>query len=204
MEWMTVMKETLKYLEENLWNGADTASAADAVHVSPLYLSRGFQILTGFTVTEYVRSRRLYEAALQIKNTGRKVIDAALDCGYDSPDSFTKAFCRFHGSTPQQVRAGSGKIHRFQPLRLQIQVTGGDIMDYSIENKDSFQLIGFERTFSEESAYREIPGFWDEIREKFCFPAKEMDKEQLEAFRRCRIGTWGLCTDGENGNRIRL
>ena len=56
--------------------------------------------MTGYSVSEYIRNRKLYLAALELKKADRKVIDVALDYGYDTPDSFAKAFTRFHGISP--------------------------------------------------------------------------------------------------------
>ena len=56
-------------------------------------------------------------------------IDIALEYGYDSPDSFTKAFLRFHGATPTAIRKGEAMIKSFAPMKIKLILTGGYTMD---------------------------------------------------------------------------
>ena len=65
--------------------------------------------MTGYGIGEYIRNRRLYQAALDLKNTDDKVIDIAYAYCYETPESFTKAFSRFHGVAPSQVRDGASE-----------------------------------------------------------------------------------------------
>ena len=85
---------------------------ADQVYMSLLHFQKGFQVLTGYSVAEYIRNRKLYLAALDLK-TDTKVIDVAFDYGYETPESFTKAFTRFHGASPSEVKQGALSKHFF-------------------------------------------------------------------------------------------
>ena len=131
MEWLTAVRKSIEYIEEHLHDDISAQDVAEQVYLSPLHFQRGFLVMTGYSVSEYIRNRRLYLAALEIKNTERKVIDVAYDYGYDTPDSFTKAFTRFHGKSPVQVKQG-GECRSFLPLKVKITVQGGDKMDYKI------------------------------------------------------------------------
>ena len=106
MEWLTAVRKSIEYIEEHLHDDISAQDVAEQVYLSPLHFQRGFLVMTGYSVSEYIRNRKLYLAALEIKNTERKVIDVAYDYGYDTPDSFTKAFTRFHGKSPVQVKQG--------------------------------------------------------------------------------------------------
>ena len=97
-------------------------------------------MLCGFTVAEYIRNRRLALAGNEIIGTDHPVIDIALKYGYDSPDSFTKAFTRFHGSTPTAVRKDNVMLKSFAPLKIKVHLEGGYLMDYRIEKKGDFPL----------------------------------------------------------------
>src|SRR5690606_34316243 len=88
---------------------------ADAAFLSPYYFQKGFTMLCGFTVSEYVRLRRLTLAGTELVSSDKKIIDIALKYGYDSPDSFTKAFTRFHGVTPTAIRRDGAMIKSFAP-----------------------------------------------------------------------------------------
>ena len=153
--------------------------------------------MTGYSISEYIRNRKLYMAALELKKANRKVIDVAFDYGYDTPDSFTKAFTRFHGISPVQVKQG-GDIRTFLPLSVKITVQGGDKMDYKITKMFGFKVIGFAKEFSFDTAYEEIPKYWDEICEKYAAnvyagnpPANPYEKAFVE---NC-IGEYGICID---------
>ena len=111
MEWTEALNRTIAFAEAHLRERLTVADLANEAGISAFHLQRGFRIITGFSLGEYVRNRRLYCAALEIANTERSILDIALDFQYETAESFTKAFSRFHGSTPSQVRsAGAKKI----------------------------------------------------------------------------------------------
>ena len=92
-------------------------------------------MLCGFTVAEYIRQRRLTLAAIELVSTDNRIIDIAMKYGYDSQDSFTKAFTRFHGSTPTAVRRYGAMMKSFASLKINISLKGGYTMDYKIIEK---------------------------------------------------------------------
>ena len=129
MEWLSCLKNAVNFIEENLENDIDVVAVAKTVFVSPFYLQKGFRIVTGYSIGEYIRYRRLYKAALDIADSGEKIIDVALRYGYDTPEGFTKAFSRFHGNTPAAIRKNRALIKPFLPLNIKIEITGGNKMD---------------------------------------------------------------------------
>jgi AraC family transcriptional regulator len=161
--------------------------------------------MTGCGIGEYIRNRRLYQAALDLKETEDKVIDIALRYCYETPESFTKAFSRFHGVTPSQVRDGAaGKV--FLPLTIKLSVQGGSQMDYKIAPMFPFKLIGFQKIFDNETAYTEIPKFWDEICAKYAnsvyagnAPANPYEQALVD---NC-IGEYGVCIDDLGEGKFR-
>ena len=106
MEWLTCVRTSIEYIESHITEDISTQQVADQVHLSPFFLQKGFSVFTGMGLGEYIRNRRLYLAACDLQNTDDKVIDISLRYGYETPESFTKAFTRFHGATPSQVRPG--------------------------------------------------------------------------------------------------
>lgn len=121
---------------------------AKYVHISEFYFQKGFAMLCGFTISEYIRKRRLSLAGNEIAGSDIKIIDIAIKYGYDSPDSFTKAFTRFHGVTPTVARKKHTTLKSFAPLKLTIALEGGYLMDYKIERKKAFKVIANEKTFA--------------------------------------------------------
>ena len=104
MEWMAIIGDSVQYIEDHITEDISTENIAKSVGVSPFYFQKGFAMLCGFSVAEYIRNRRLALAGNDLLITDDKVIDIAMKYGYDSPDSFTKAFTRFHGVSPSSVR----------------------------------------------------------------------------------------------------
>lgn len=166
MDWLETVRQAVAFIEANLTQDITPADAARAVYLSPFYFSRGFAALSGYTVGEYIRRRRLYLAAMELVRTNARVLDVALAFGYDSPESFTKAFRRQFGATPAQVRRTGRIPHPFLPLTVTTHVQGGTDMNVKIEHKDSFRVAGISRRFQNETGYRDIPAWWDELNEK--------------------------------------
>lgn len=205
MEWVTTFSKAINFIEKNIMEDITLADVAAEVYISPLYLGKGFQIMTGYTLSEYIRCRRLYLAAKDIRETDIKIIDAALRYGYDTPESFTKAFTRFHGCSPVAMRKKQLPAKLFLPLKITVSVQGGNKMDYRIETKQAFKVIGFERVFENETAYAEIPKFWEEVFAKYmpCFTGKPAETPAQKAVVSNKIGEFGICIDDIGGNRFR-
>jgi len=163
MEWIESISRAIDYIEDHITEEISVDGIARQVNISPFYFQKGFSLLCGFTVMEYVRKRRLALAGSELVSTDTKVIDVALKYGYDSPDSFTKAFTRFHGMTPAIVRKDGVTLKSFAPLKIKILLEGGYLMDYKITQKDSFTVIGASKKFKYENAKAEIPKFWSEF-----------------------------------------
>lgn len=162
MEWMNAIQNAVEYIEEHITDDITAEEVAEHVFMSPFYFQKGFAMLCGFTLNEYIRNRKLALAGGELAAADVKVIDVALKYGYDSPDSFTKAFTRFHGISPSAVRRGDALIKTFAPLKIQISLKGGYMMNYKIEKKKSFTVTGSAATFLHETCKQEIPKFWQE------------------------------------------
>ncbi len=206
MEWLTCIRRAINYMENHLDDDIRVQDVAREVYISPFFLQKGFSLMTGYGIGEYIRNRRLYQAALDLLGTDDKVIDIALRYGYETPESFTKAFSRFHGASPSQIRSGSAPVRTFLPLTISVQMQGGNQMDYTITTMFPFRVIGFERIFDNETAYEKIPMFWDEITEKYAVnvyagnpPANAFEKAVMEN----GIGEYGICIDDIGENRFR-
>ena len=197
MEWLTAIRTAIGYMEGHLGEAVGLEDVAREVHLSPFFLQRGFSLMTGYGIGEYLRNRRLYEAALDLQRGPEKVIDIAFKYGYDTPESFAKAFARFHGATPTQVREGA-PTRTFLPLTIQITIQGGNQMDCKITPMFPFKVIGFQKEFDYETAYAEIPRFWDEICEKYAnnvYAGNDPANPYEQALVDNCIGEYGVCID---------
>lgn len=185
MEWTKAISAAIEYIESNLTEDISAEDVARQVNISSFYFQKGFSLLCGCTVMEYIRSRRLALAAGELTH-GAKVIDTAVKYCYDSPDSFAKAFYRFHGATPSAVQKNSAVIKAFAPLKISLTLKGGQTMDYRIVKKGSFAVLGAMKKFTYENAQTDIPKFWDEHYQK--------------GNGKYVSGMFGVCIDGEMRN----
>lgn len=162
MEWMEAVREAVNYMESHITEDITMYDVADHVNISPFYFHKGFRMLCGYSIMEYIRNRRLALAGEELITNGVTVTELAMKYGYDSPDSFTKAFSRFHGHSPASVRRDGAMLKAFAPLKLTISLKGGYIMDYRITKKEAFTVLAAAKEFSYEKAKQEIPSFWQE------------------------------------------
>ncbi len=160
MEWTNAIQSAINFMEQHITENISAEDVANHVHISSFYFQKGFRMLCGFSVIEYIRKRRLALAGGDLATTDIKIIDIAMKYGYDSPDSFTKAFTRFHGVSPTMVRKEDVMIKTLAPLKLEISLKGGYFMNYKIIDKESFTVLGVSKEFNYENCKQEIPLFW--------------------------------------------
>ena len=147
MELVSGLKNALDYIEAHITEKLDYEQIARQACMSSYHFQRVFGILCGRTLGEYIRNRRLSLAGEALSAGKAKVIDVALDYGYDSPDSFAKAFHKFHGITPSAAREPGAQLHTCPPLSIRISLEGGQIMKYRIEQKPQLIMAGCKRRF---------------------------------------------------------
>ena len=147
MEWITGIQRAIDYVEEHITEELDYEQIARESFSSSFHFQRVFSILCGYTLGEYIRNRRLTLAGMALAAGRERVIDVALRYGYDSPDSFAKAFQKFHGITPSQARSKGANLKSFSRLSFRITLEGGTTMNYRIEKKEAMILTGFKQHF---------------------------------------------------------
>lgn len=189
MQMIKAFNETIRYIESELDGEIDERRVAVLSSYSYAMFSRLFSVLTNMTLSEYIRLRKLTKAAVEINETGAKIIDIAMKYGYESPDSFTNAFKSFHHVTPTEVR--NGEAYRVvSPIQLTLSVKGGKHMDVKIQKKQGFAVAGVKLDNIESSS---CPAVWDQLYEKY-------DRDTLSRLGRGQ--SYGMCFDVENPSRI--
>lgn len=163
MDWIKSLQRTIDYIEKHITEPVDYENIARQMNVSVFYFHRIFTIICGITPAEYIRNRRLTLAGSELFSTDNKIIDIALKYGYDTPESFSRAFTRFHGFTPNAVRRNNLPLKSFVPLKFSISVKGGKIMNYRITEKEAFTVlekVEVHNVITEENK-NDIYDFWD-------------------------------------------
>ncbi len=162
MDWITGIQNAINYIEEHLTEEINYDKVAEEAACSSFYFQRIFGILCDISLGEYIRNRRLTLAGNELNASDIKVIDIALKYGYESPESFTRAFSKFHGITPSEAKKNGSKLKSFSRLSVKIILSGGSMIDYKIVEKEAFEIIEKVEAHSIENDVnaKSIPDFW--------------------------------------------
>lgn len=183
MDWLVRMNEATGYIEGNLDGQIDYTIIAQKACCSVYHFQRMFSYMAEVPLSEYIRCRRLASAAFDLQNTSEKVIDIGLKYGYDSPTAFTRAFQNMHGVTPNAAREKGVMLKAYPPITFQISIKGATIMNYRIEEKGEFRVVGIKlhTTMENGECYSAIPKFWGEAVQngKIAQVASLIDSEPL-------------------------
>ena len=158
-------QKSIDYIEEHLKERITVEILAEIAGFSAYHYYRLFNAYVGMPVMEYVRRRRLEHAVTELSGN-KRIIDIAMDYGFESHSGFGKAFRKIYGCSPEQYRIhATGNIPSKVDLRLlqQFNLSGGIILEPKIITKPSFKVIGYalETTLEDNRRKRDIPAFWD-------------------------------------------
>ncbi|RCH54765.1 AraC family transcriptional regulator [Mucilaginibacter hurinus] len=137
------LNQVIDYIEEHLTDELSPEMIADYTGVSDYHFRTVFFHLSGLTLTEYIKNRKLSEASKDLL-TGEKVTDTAFKYGYQSVDGFTRAFKKWGGALPSEVFKYQTS-RSFPKLSFTITVKGGKNMDFRIEEKPAFHFAGVSK-----------------------------------------------------------
>ncbi len=195
MDWLNQLNDALRYLEEHLDGEIDLEQAAKLACTSSFHFQRMFSYMANVPLAEYIRRRRMTKAAFDLQNTDDKVLDVALRYGYDSPTAFNRAFHSVHGIPPSAARQEGARLKAYHPISFQISIRGEAEMNYRIETKDSFRIVGAKLacpwTPEKEEGFSEVPKFWMEEGRKGTIPklCMLMDREPMGVLG-VSVGDW--------------
>ncbi len=161
MEWLVCVNEAMRYIEEHLAEEISYDKAARIARCSAYHFQRMFSYIAGVPLSEYVRRRRLTQAALELQRGGVKVIDVALKYGYESPEAFSRAFKRLHGVHPASARGVGVTLKAYPKMTFRIMLQGDVEMKYRIVEREAFRVFGVSTEISAdmEEAFRQVPQF---------------------------------------------
>lgn len=181
MDWIKRLNEVIDFVETHLDEEVDVVQLARMSCCSVFQFQRMFSYLANVPLGVYIRRRRMSQAASRLLQPHAKVLDVALQCGYDSPTAFTRAFRQVHGIAPSQVRQAGVTLKSYPPIRFQIIIQGDAEMNYRMVPMESFTVLGMERSFDYDSSFEAIPMFWGEYFEK--------------GYHNTVCGCYGICLD---------
>ncbi|SFB03888.1 MULTISPECIES: AraC family transcriptional regulator [unclassified Bacillus (in: firmicutes)] len=167
MDMLKQMNTAIRYIEENLAGEIDFKEVARLAYSSEYHFKRMFSFLAGVTLSEYIRRRRLTLAAFELRDNSIKVIDIALKYGYNSPDSFARAFQQLHGITPSEARRDGHSLKAYPQMSFHLSIKGGSEMNYRIVEKEAFRIVGIKKRVPIifEGINPEIASMWSSLNE---------------------------------------
>lgn len=195
MDWLGQLNSALQYIEDHLDGEIDPNRAAKLACCSTFHFQRMFSYMTGIPLGEYIRRRRMTRAAFDLQTTRDKVIDVALRYGYDSPTAFNRAFQSIHGVAPSAARQEGVGLKAYHPISFKITIRGRTEMNYRIEQKDAFRIVGPKMqgnwTPEKQEGFTQVPQFWTEQAQSGIIPTlcMQMDQEPMGVLG-VSVGDW--------------
>ena len=165
MEWIDRLNDTIAYIEEHLTGKIDYEHLGQIACCSSYHFKRKFAYMAGVPLSEYIRRRRMSLAAVDLQGKGLQVIDVAAKYGYSSPTAFNRAFQSVHGVAPSALKSEGVPVKSFPPIQFKIMIKGAEEMEYRIETKDAFRIVGVSVPLDRdiEKNFAVIPQKWQKI-----------------------------------------
>lgn len=164
MEWIERLNKAIGYIEEHLTDEIDYEQLGKIACCSAYHFQRMFTYMAGLPLSEYIRRRKMSLAAVDLQGGDAKIIDVAAKYGYSSPTAFNRAFQTVHGIAPSAVKSEGVSVKSFPPLTFKITIKGADEMNYRIETKDAFRIIGVSAPLHKEieKNFAVVPKMWQD------------------------------------------
>lgn len=164
MDYRVCIQNSIDYIEEHLQESITVEELAKIAGFSPYHYYRVFNAYVGLPIVEYTRRRRLAYAAAELAR-GRRIIDIAVDYGFDTHNGFAKAFRKAYGCSPEKYRIhASGRIPRKVDLLqlMDYNLKGAIIVEPQIMVRPACKIAGYElkTTCIDGKNFKEIPAFW--------------------------------------------
>lgn len=162
MEWIERLNSAVNYIEENLKGNIDLEEVSKIACCSTYHFQRMFAYIADIPLSEYIRRRRMSLAAVDLQSGSQKVIDVSLKYGYDSPTAFNRAFKSVHGIAPSQAKEEGTILKAFPPISFKITIKGDSEMNYRIEKKEPFRIVGVSAPLETEieKNFQTVPKMW--------------------------------------------
>lgn len=172
MDWIYRFNESIEYMEQHLANDIDYGELGKIACCSTYHYQRMFAYMAGIPLSEYIRRRKMSLAAVDLQQKNAKIIDIAEKYGYRSPTAFNRAFQSVHGIAPSVVKNEGVSIKSFPPIRFQLTIKGAEEMEYRIETKEAFRIIGVAAPLSKEleKNFTIVPQMWQTASMDGTFP----------------------------------
>ncbi len=162
MEWIDHLNKAVNYIEDNISDEISYEQAAKIACCSTYHFQRMFSYMAGVPLSEYIRRRRMSLAAVDLRGKDEKIIDVALKYGYSSPTAFNRAFKAIHGIAPSSLKKDGVTMKSYPPISFKITVKGVEELNYRIEEKEPFRIVGVSHSLDKEieKNFAIVPNMW--------------------------------------------
>lgn len=160
------LNEITKYIDDNLEEDIEYGTLAKMIGINTYTLQRLFSILTGISLAEYIRKRRLSNAGYDLYQNNEKIIDLAIKYQYENATSFSRAFEKFHGIKPSLVNKET-KLKNFPRIIFDEKIDLTSELDYEIISLEDFNLYGLHIDTNNDTIGVDAPRFFQETTKKF-------------------------------------
>lgn len=164
MEWVERLNQAMEYIEAHLDSEIDYEQIGRVACCSAYHFQRMFAYMAGVPLAEYIRRRRMSLAAVDLQGGNARIVEVAQKYGYSSPTAFNRAFQSVHGVAPSAVRNEGVSVKSFPAITFSIAVKGREAMDYRIETRDAFRIVGVSAPLASEleQNFAAVPALWGE------------------------------------------
>lgn len=162
MEWIEHLNKAIIYIEEHITEEIDYEQVAKIACCSTYHFQRMFAYMANIPLSEYIRRRRMSLAAVDLKSGKEKIIDIAMKYGYASPTAFNRAFQSVHGVAPSFIKKEGTPMKSYPPISFKITVKGVEELNYRIEEKEGFRIVGISQPLHKEieKNFTIVPQMW--------------------------------------------
>ena len=196
MDSLRRLNDSIGYIEKNLLEDIDIKEVARRAYCSEYHFQRMFSYLAGISLSEYIRRRRLSLAAFELMKSKVRILDVAIKYGYNSPDSFTRAFQTLHGITPSEARKSGQSLKAFPRMTFQLTIKGGSEMNYRIIEKESFNLVGIKKR---------VPIIFNGVNPEIAAMWQSLDMEKINTLKQLsNVEPMGLLSASTNFSEGRM
>lgn len=196
MNYRKEIEKCINFIEDHIKEDITIQEITNQAGYSLYHFCRVFNLCMGMSIMEYIRSRRLSLAATELFK-GDKIIDIALDYGFETPSGFTKAFRKAFGYSPTQYMKRMAGYADTQT----IFEMGGTIMNPVIVKKPAFKVAGYgiKTNITGATYTKDIASFWSN------YNGENLESKMYSILNPPKHGEVGLCIPvSEDGNAIYL
>ncbi|MBI9011624.1 MAG: AraC family transcriptional regulator [Clostridiales bacterium] len=167
MYYQSALSKTISFVEHNLCESFSLEELTEINGFSKWHFSRVFHLFTGYSISEYIRGRRLSEAARELVETDNKIIDIAFDYQFSSQDAFTRSFTSSYGISPGRFRKLGQRKILINPLDVSkiIWMQGGLEVKPEIIMIDDLKVMGL--VYKGQNQNQEIGMLWQEFLKEY-------------------------------------